>query len=81
MSISGGFVETELRIPALSTLCLTVLDTACRGARIVHAISVRSDSDGVGVEWLDDDTDVITALMQAAATWRPLTHVADELHI
>jgi hypothetical protein len=66
MSISGGFIETELKIPVLSTLCLTVLDTSCSDARVVHAISVRSDSEGVGVEWFDGDSDVVAALMQEA---------------
>ena len=67
ISISGGFIETALRIPTLSALCLTVPATRYRGASTVHAIVVRNDVDGVGVEWFDGDSDVIADLMHELA--------------
>ena len=81
ISISGGFIETALMIPALSTLCLTVPATRHAGCRIVHAIVVRGDVDGVGVEWLDGQSNVIAALIHQAATWQAPQYFADELRL
>jgi hypothetical protein len=81
ISISGGFIETALRIPALSKLCMTVPGAAHRSTRTVHGIVVRKDDDGVGVEWLDGDSDAVAALIQDAAAWRTLRHFRDELRL
>ena len=81
ISISGGFIETALMIPALSTLCLTVPATRRTGIRIVYAIVVRGDTDGIGVEWLDGDSDVIATLMQEAATSSAPRHIAGEMRL
>jgi hypothetical protein len=68
LSISGGFIETGLRIPPLSTLRLT--RTVSTGNRpethLIRAIVVRRDARGVGVEWFDEDTDSVVALLQEA---------------
>ena len=79
ISISGGFIETALRVPALSALDLTVQAAGRTAVRVLHAVVVRSDVDGVGVEWLDDESDVIAALMQEAATWTAPRHAAGEI--
>jgi hypothetical protein len=81
ISISGAFVETALRIPVLSTLCLTVPATQYRDASVVHALVVRSDVDGVGVEWFDGDVDAIVALMQRTVSWVVRTRVSDEMRL
>lgn len=81
ISISGGFIETALSISALSTMRLTVPGTAHRSTRSVRALVVRNDAEGVGVEWLDGNSDVISALMQDAAAWRTLRHFRDELRL
>ena len=80
ISISGGFIETALRTPALSALDLTVQIAGRTGVRIVRAIVVRSDVDGVGVEWFDD-SDVIATLMLEAATWNAPRHMAGEMRL
>jgi hypothetical protein len=81
ISVSGGFIETALRIPALSKLCMTVPDAAHRSARTVHAIVVRKDIDGVGVEWFDSESSVIAALMHDVAAWRTLRHARHEMRL
>ena len=70
VSISGGFIETALKIPTLSTLCLTVPATSYRGASIVHAIVVRNDVDGVGVEWFDSDSGIADLMHELAPDFR-----------
>jgi PilZ domain-containing protein len=70
ISVSGGFIETELKIRALSTISMTVLAKGHARDRIARAIVVRRDSDGVGVEWFDGHSDVIASLMQEATMWR-----------
>jgi len=81
ISLSGGFIETALRMPTLSTMCLTVPGTSCRSTHTLHAIVVRNDVEGVGVEWFEGDSDVIAALMQDAAAWRTLRHFRDEMRL
>jgi len=76
ISVSGGFIETALKIPALSTLSLTLPPARCRGSRVAHGIVIRSNRDGVGVEWFDADSHLIVALMQDIAPWRVATHAA-----
>lgn len=70
ISVSGGFIETALKVPALSTLCLTLPSTRRPGVRVLRAIVVRDDAEGLGVEWFDGDSDAIAALMQEATTRR-----------
>ncbi len=79
ISLSGGFIETALRMPTLSTMCLTVRRTSRRKAHTVHGIVVRSEADGVGVEWFDGDADRIAALMQDAGAWRTPRHFHEEI--
>jgi hypothetical protein len=80
ISVSGGFVETALRIPVLCTLCLTAPATDSRDEYLVRAIVVRNTADGVGVEWCEGDSSAIPALMhEAAATWHSPVRVSDEL--
>jgi len=81
ISITGGFIETALRVHVLSRLCLSVPSTAHRSACTVHAIVVRSEAEGLGVEWFDGDSKVVAALMQDAAAWRTLKHFRDEVRI
>jgi len=81
ISVSGGFIETALRIPTLSRLCMTVPGAAHRRTRVVHAIVVRKNLDGVGVEWFDGDSDVVAALMQDVAAWRTLRHARHEMRL
>lgn len=69
ISVSGGFIETALRVPALCTLCLTLPSARRPGVRILHAVVVRNDAEGLGVEWFDGDSNVIAALMHEATTW------------
>ena len=76
ISISGGFIETALRVPVLSTLSVTV-----PGGCVVHAIAVRNALDGVGVEWADGGLEVIAALIQEAASCRTPSRIADELRV
>ena len=81
ISISGGFIATALRVPVLSALELTVQAAGHATVRIVSAVVVRSDVGGVGVEWLDGESDVIAALIQEAAVWNASTHVAGEIRL
>jgi PilZ domain len=69
ISVSGGFLETELRVAALSTLRMTVPARGTRGARAVRAIVVRSGDDGVGVEWFDGDYETVAQLIRETRTW------------
>jgi hypothetical protein len=64
ISVSGGFLETQLNVSALSTLRMTVPATRAGGARIVRAIVIRSDDGGVGVEWCDADSEVVKRLIE-----------------
>ncbi len=81
ISVSGGFIETALKIPALSRLCMTVPGEVHKRTSTVHAMVVREDVDGVGVEWLDGDSDVVAALMQDVAAWRTLRHARLEMRL
>jgi hypothetical protein len=81
ISISGGFIETALKIPVLSTLELTVPAAGRTAARILSAVVVRSDVDGVGVEWLDGESDVICALIEEAAAWNAPRPIAGEIRL
>jgi hypothetical protein len=81
ISLSGGFIETALRIPTLSKLCMTVPGVAHRSTRTVHAIVVRKEVDGVGIEWLDSDSGTVAALMQDVAAWRTLKHARHEMRL
>lgn len=77
ISISGGYVETALRVPVLSTLSLTV-----PGTGVIHASVVRNDVEGVGVEWFDGQSQVVAALMpEASAAWHGHAHVDDEIRL
>src|SRR5689334_13434593 len=64
ISVSGGFLETELQVPVLSTLCMTVPATRTEGVRVIHAIVIRDVDDGVGVEWFDNDAEAVAQLIQ-----------------
>jgi hypothetical protein len=68
VSLSGGFIETRLRIPILSTLCMTVKTSpgSAEEPRSVCAIVVRHEASGVGVEWLDGSSEVVAALLDDA---------------
>lgn len=79
ISISGGFIETALRIRPLSTLCMTVPATRFEGVRNVHAVVVRGQADGVGVEWFDGGSDVIVTLLREATVWQPREHSSNEM--
>jgi len=81
ISVSGGFIETALKVPALSMLCLTSTATRSRGVRIVHAVVVRHDAEGVVVEWSDGDSEVIAALMHESPTWRTPQHIVGEMRL
>jgi hypothetical protein len=81
ISISGGFIETALRTPVLSALCMTVPATRYGDASVVHAAVVRNDVDGVGVEWFDGAADAVAALMQEAAGWLVRTRAPDEMRL
>ena len=66
ISISGGYIETRLQLPPLSSLRMTV-DSQTRpanAARVVHAVVVRCEADGIGVEWLDGGSETVTALIK-----------------
>lgn len=69
ISVSGGFVETALRVPVLCTLSLMVPAIRCKDRLIARAIVVRNAADGIGVEWCEGDSDVVSALIQEADTW------------
>ena len=48
----------------------------------MHAIVVRNDAEGLGVEWSNDgDCDVIAALMHEAPTWRTPQHIIGEMRL
>jgi hypothetical protein len=67
ISVSGGFIETRLFVPALSTVRLTMPSIRNPGGtEFVHATVVRRARDGLGVEWLDDESDAILAMVQTA---------------
>ncbi len=76
ISASGGYLETGLRIPTLSTLCITVPAIGMEEPRVVRAIVVRADEQGVGVEWFDGDSEVINALVQDATAERSQIHLS-----
>lgn len=76
ISVSGGFIETALKIRALSTLSLTLPTGRHKGRCVARDIVIRSSRDGVGVEWFDADYPAIAAVMQDIAPWRALTHAA-----
>jgi hypothetical protein len=81
LSISGGFIETALQVPTLSTLCLTIPATPYQPTSILRAIAVRSCDEGVGVEWFDGGSDAVVALMQAVAPSFARTRVAGEMRL
>jgi hypothetical protein len=64
ISVSGGFLETQLNVSTLSTLRMTVPAARASGAHIVRAIVIRSDDVGVGVEWCDGDAEVVKRLIE-----------------
>ena len=66
ISISGGFVKTALRIRVLSTLRVTIPATAGNPVRTLQAIVVRSEIDGVGVEWLDPELEAVITLVSGS---------------
>jgi len=70
ISVSGGFLETALKIPTLSTLRVNAPCTRTESVRVVRAIAIRSDAAGVGVEWFDDDFEVEqeAAIIKISAT-------------
>jgi uncharacterized protein YjdB len=81
ISISGGFIQTGLRVATLSTLCVTMPATRYRGELTLRAIVARSDASGVGVEWFDDDSEIVAALRQELAPRSVRVRVADDLRI
>jgi hypothetical protein len=80
ISVSGGFLETALKIPTLSTLRVNAPCTRTESVRVVRAIAIRSDAAGVGVEWFDDDFEVVACLIQDATNWRRPPMFAIERH-
>jgi hypothetical protein len=81
ISISGGFIETALRIAVDSTLRMNLPATGCKGVRVLHAIVVRRSTDGVGVEWFDGQLEEITTLVREVSTWQTQEHLSNELRL
>jgi hypothetical protein len=80
ISISGGFLETRLRVAALSTLSMTIHGTGVGAVRSVRAIAVRRDTAGVGVEWFDGDSEIVAALIQEATVRQAQPRLAPHRH-
>ena len=64
VSMSGAFIETVSRLPLFAHIELNVLPTSSEGCEItVMASVVRSDSDGIGVEWCEMPAGSICAML------------------
>jgi len=68
VSMSGAFIETESELPVFARIELTVLPTAPEDREVtVMASVVRSDIDGIGVEWCDMPIGSVCAMLGCTA--------------
>lgn len=68
-SVSGGFIETQLRVRPLSIVSLRRATgrEPGRDGNVIRAIVVRRDAGGVGVEWMEGSSNAVAAILQEAA--------------
>lgn len=59
-SLSGAFIETRVRFPLLARVSVK---TIARGGEWLDGCVVRSDQNGIAVEWLDPDLLAVAALL------------------
>lgn len=76
-SVSGAFLETDLRVPVLSRVYVR---PAQRPGQRLEACVVRADKHGLGVEWLQPGVRPVSSLLprfapEGAATAEHLRHV------
>ena len=60
VSLSGAFVETTDRLPRFSRIAVRVLATP---SYWVEAWVVRSEADGIGIEWLEPGSQMVLEMM------------------
>lgn len=51
VSASGAYIETPMALPLYSQVAISVRDAEGHARPALRAIVVRTESDGVGVEW------------------------------
>jgi hypothetical protein len=74
VSMSGALVETELPLPVHAAVEIEMVRAHGPGARLA-GIVVRSDADGVGIEWREASHGAICPVLgcatpcEAAARW------------
>jgi hypothetical protein len=67
VSVTGAFVQTNLRLPLLTRVQIEPLTPNASDARRLPAYVTRTDVNGIGVEWSDLTPAVVAELLCAAS--------------
>jgi hypothetical protein len=79
VSLSGGFIYTRRRIPAMTRLQLELPEGGSQSERTIEAFVVRVCEDGVGLEWCEFAPPGVVQLMVTRQRRFPPVRVTEEI--